>query len=132
MDPKAHPRLDPKLKETYDRIMGMKTGSKPPTPVSSGQVEQVTIDNKPATETAPSASNAPHTTGHLSHIAYNASSKMTKPEEKKHEEVTHEEKKEEHKEAKTSDSMVVPIILGVSGVIFFIFYAIFWMRFFGM
>lgn len=129
MDLKDHPKLDPKLKETYDRIMGMKTGTKPTTPPATEHVEEVTIDTKPAAD-APST--APHASGHLSHIAYNASSGTTKPDEKKHEAVKHEEKKPEHKEVNGNDSMVVPIVLGVSGVIFFVFYAIFWIRFFGM
>jgi len=126
MDLKAYPKLDPKLKETYDRIMGMKAGVKSHDPSSGEHVAQVTIDDTPATQ-PPHSPATQHAAGHLSHIAYNAATGTIKPEEKKH-----EIRSTDHKEERKPQSMIVPIILGVSGVIFFIFYAIFWMRFFGM
>jgi hypothetical protein len=125
MDPKLYPKLDPKLKETYDRIMGTATSGKP--------LHHAAQTASPRTHAAPAANlddavthqtqTTPH---HLSHIAYTASSGGLK---------THE-KKPEHGESKKSnskdDALIVPIIIGISGVIFFVAYAFFWVNFFGI
>lgn len=114
MDISAHPRLDPKLKETYDRIMGTSVGVKTPLP----QPEKPTKVATPSTHHA--EVKTPQQRGHLSHLAYSASNpkKETAPQ-------SHEGKKT------SDDSLLFTIIMGAGGVLFFVFYTIFWMSFLG-
>lgn len=119
MDITKHPKLDPKLQETYDRIMGTAVGVKAPThPAPAAHPAQ-----KAAPTTHKDAPEAHHTNGHLSHIAYNASSAQKK------EPVMHVKSQTQ---AVKSDSLLLPLLMGIGGVIFFVAYAIFWMRFFGL
>lgn len=132
MDIAAHPKLDPKLKETYDRIMGTSLGVKMPHAAppehhvthadgAPKKTHQESSHHAPAKETDHPAAPVHQAPGHLSHIAYSASSvKKT------------EEPKKAGEAAIKTDSLLFPIIMGAGGVIFFVFYAIFWMSFFGV
>lgn len=118
MDQKTYPNLNPKLKETYDRIMGTATTAHPPAATSNTQAAPAHHETHQAAPTVPQP---PHATpSHLSHLAYNASMAS------KHEKV----------QASTSglskQSLMLPILLAAGGVIFFVGYSIFWLNFFGL
>lgn len=122
MDAKTYPNLNPKLKETYDRIMGTATAAKPhaPTPAAAKSSTPLPHDQHDSTPAAPEHHVTP---GHLSHLAYNAS-------------MAHKKEKPESAPATTAgvkkDSLLLPLILAAGGVVFFVAYAIFWMSFFGL
>lgn len=123
MDITAHPRLDPKLKDTYDRIMGTTVGVKTPTPSHPAEKSP----DKPVTKTAEKHAAQSQNHGHLSHLAYSAAN----PKKEVHEtEPKPAAPTKSHKG--TEDSLLFPILLGAGGVLFFVFYAIFWMSFFGL
>lgn len=110
MDLKKHPNLDPKLKETYDRIMGTSVGVKPPVHTPAPDHE------------------TPHEAPHLSHIAYHADgTKKATPAPQPHTAPTHAQPT-----VVSHDSLLLPLLLGIGGVIFFVAYSIFWMRYFGL
>ena len=126
MDAKAYPNLNPKLKETYDRIMGTSTTVKVPHPADSHSTKHPSPAHQTVARAAVPQASAPKAPSHLSHgqlthIAYNAS------------QAARQEKKVEEKQSeKEGSSLVLPIVLGVGGVIFFVVYSFFWLNFFGM
>jgi hypothetical protein len=124
MDTKAYPNLDPKLKETYDRIMGTGTSAQPQSHAPVKHEDTVKPHMASGAHTPPAPKSSP-TTHRLSHIAYNATDGNLKGHDEK-------EKHEEKKSDSNKDTLIIPIVLGVCGVIFFVFYSIFWMNFFGM
>jgi hypothetical protein len=124
MDTQSYPNLDPKLKETYDRIMGTATSAKPVHHAANTSVHTAPASHAAAKSPTHPEQHSVHTDKvtspphHLSHIAYNAASGSL------------------HEEVKKSDQKtnvpMMPIVLAVGGVLFFIFYAVFWFNFFGM
>jgi hypothetical protein len=131
MDLKSYPNLDPKLKETYDRIMGTGTSVKPshhaaktPQTNASHSTQSTPHDATSHGSHTDKVSSTPH---HLTHLAYNAADGNLKAHEKGAN-TPHAEKKSEV----NKNNLIVPIVLGVCGVLFFVFYSYFWMNFFGM
>ncbi len=135
MDMTAHPKLDPKLKDTYDRIMGTSVGVKPPQPTVALKPEPTEVANTQhaeekndpqvgaaITEEKKAPVKAAPT---LSHIAYNA-------EEAKKQKQKTTESHHANPQVIRTDTLLFPLLIGAGGVIFFVFYAIFWMSFFGM
>ena len=109
MDIAKHPKLD--------RIMGTTVGVKSP-PHAPATPHPAAKAAAPTQKETPPAHQPP---GHIAHLAYNASSAPKK-------EPTHHAQTQ----AVKSDSLLLPLILGIGGVIFFVAYAIIWMRFFGL
>jgi hypothetical protein len=131
MDLKAYPNLDPKLKETYDRIMGTGTSVKPLHHAAKSPQTHSSHSTQSAAPT--SASHEAHTEKvsatphHLTHLAYNAADGNVKATDKGVN-ALHAEKKSEI----NNNNLILPIVIGVCGVLFFVFYSYFWMNFFGM
>lgn len=102
MDKKLYPNLDPKLKEVYDRVMGFNQPPTPPTPAKN-----------PASVPAPSyqpISISPKKSDPIPFIA-NVNVGVAS------------------KNKSSSSSMLLLIIVGL---IFFIVYGLFWVKFFNI
>lgn len=102
MDPKKATNLDPKLKETYERIMNTHVVATPApqTPVNPTTTQPVQAPQQPVASPQPQPQSA------------NAAPLVTAPPKK------------------TSNLMLVIYIL--AGVLFFIIYALFWIKFFNL
>lgn len=109
MDPKKAAALDPKLKEIYDRVMSTKVpppadtpavAPKPEVEVAAKPAERMVVQTVPQAETV-----APRATTHTGSF-------IAKPQ------------------GSGKKSNVLPIILIVFGILFFVGYAIFWIKFF--
>jgi hypothetical protein len=125
MDAKPYPNLNPKLKETYDRIMGTTTTVKMPHPAETHTAKNPspahqTVARAQVTPAARTTTPVHASTGQLTHIAYNAS--MAAKKEKAHTAANDKE----------VSSLLLPILLATGGVVFFVVYSIFWLNFFGM
>ncbi|MCL5432792.1 MAG: hypothetical protein M1524_01605 [Patescibacteria group bacterium] len=116
MDPKKPSELDPKLKEAYDRVMGTATPA-PQTPqpvVSQPAAPQVFTPSGASKPQVSNVSSAPQTTMVNSPSSTSASSTfVSKPGN-----------------AKSGGFSPVLIIFGL--LIFFVVYALFWVKFFGI
>lgn len=113
MDPKLAQNLDPKLKETYDRIMGTPVNiqSAPlPThePIQQEHVpiEQVVVPQPPPAEQTPS----PAVSTEPEMVNINATAEVAKPAAAK--------------------GKISPVIFVVLGVGFFLFYTVVWLKIF--
>lgn len=133
MDKKLPTNLDPKLKEVYDRVMGISLPQNnikqqqqivPQTPPQAPTVKPpqnqpnittlnatVPISTTPSSPTTPNVFVAPSVT--VPNEAVKGPSSILKPQEKK-------------------TSSISPVILIVLAVIFFVVYALFWMKFFNV
>lgn len=113
MDPKKPADLDPKLKEIYDRVMGTNV----PQQASSLPQPPPVVSNEPPTPPPIDA------TGAVTSIH---------PEEIKQEVVKIDSPSQENKTTKQNKSQVLPVFFVIGGIIFFIFYAIFWFKYFNV
>lgn len=106
MDPKTLPTLNPQLKEAYERVMGTSvTPAAPPVPVS---MPTTTTPPSPAPQpvAAPPSPVPPLTPTHhasTTFVAGNATQNKTKNS---------------------------PVIFIFAGIVFFVVYVLFWMKFF--
>lgn len=120
MDKKLYPTLDPKIKEVYDRVMGLSLATSPLAPSSPQKpVEKPvtqTISYQPSSNTTPQPAKppvpptAPATTTFTATAGTIASSSG----------------------AKIKNSTISPAILIVLGLVFFFVYALFWMKLFNL
>lgn len=135
MDPKTMPNLDPKLKEVYERVMKTQTqpppqpppSPPPPTPQPQAQPPPPVppaVNNEPSP--APSAkppaaelSPTPQNTFHSTQVFNpDAPSSTTSPST--------------DAAAPKSKGKISPVVLVLTGVVFFVIYAIVWMKIFNL
>lgn len=124
MDPKKMAQLDPKLKEAYERVMGSSTGA-PSAPTATQA--PASIPQSPITQT-------PMESMHATIPVQNPA--MTPPAPVVH--ATNN--KQPGNNVNISSAFVAtkksagisPLLLWVLGAIFFIAYAIFWIKFFNL
>ncbi len=106
MDPKTLPTLDPKLQEAYERVMGTSVTPAAPVPVST----PVTTPQPPPTTqpiaAAPLPPVPPLTPTHHASITFVAGN------------------------AEPSKTKNSPVIFIFAGLVFFVVYVLFWMKFF--
>lgn len=116
MDPKLAQNLDPKLQETYNRIMGTPVNIQSPPPPTHEPiqpqhvpVEQVVVPQAPPVEQIPSPT---PTTAEPEMVSINATAPIAKPAAAK--------------------GKISPIIFVVLGVGFFLFYTVVWLKIFNI
>ncbi|OGH17114.1 MAG: hypothetical protein A3C22_00565 [Candidatus Levybacteria bacterium RIFCSPHIGHO2_02_FULL_37_10] len=126
MDPKKPADLDPKLKEIYDRVMGTNvpqtTSSPEPPPAISSELPISSIEQPIQQPTAPTPPPI-DATGAIT---------STHPEQIKQEIVKIDSKTEENKTTKQNNSQVLPVFFVIGGIIFLVFYTIFWFKYFNV
>lgn len=118
MNPAAAQNLDPKLKETYDRIMGtqaapaqppsQKPSDAPTQPQEHVPIEQVVVPQVSPVEQVPS----PVTSAEPEMVNINATAEVAKPAAVK--------------------GKISPVIFIVLGVGFFLFYTVVWLKIFNI
>lgn len=116
MDPKMPSNLDPKLKEAYERVMGttIPKPSAPPTPAapsSPNPTAQIpTVEPTPQTPPTPAPSAAPQT---MANVGTTPSAFVANPQ-------------------KGKSGGISPVIIFLGLLVFFIVYALFWLKFFNV
>ncbi len=112
MDPKATANLDPKLKEAYDRVMSTPV----PKPADFSVAQESMHATIPLAPTPQTVSPTPVTPASTPppQVKQAVSFAVTMP---KH---------------SGGGSKMLPILFGLGGLVFFVVYAIFWVKFFGL
>lgn len=126
MDPKKPADLDPKLKEIYDRVMGTNV----PQQASSAQPPPITCDEpppqnieQPTQQVAAPIMPPTDATGAIT---------STHPEQIKQEVIKIDSQSEENKTTKQNKSQVLPVFFAIGGIVFLVFYVIFWFKYFNV
>jgi len=139
MNPKAPANLDPKLKETYERVMGTSFAPATLSPVPAQQRPiQTTVVQEPETPIAPIAPQPVMPTPLPPiNVANPASEMVQSPQMPK----TGDPFKEVAPPPATvimkgnapkKKNFLMPVLLGVGGLLFFVAYAVIWAKVFGM
>ncbi len=126
MNPKQPADLDPKLKETYERVMG--TGATPPAPTPQRPVQTTVVD-----QPSPASPIQPPT----------AQPTKSEPEMVQSPQTPKSNQSFKTPEAPLANVMVkgpsvkgkkslMPVLLIIGGIIFFVSYAVIWAKLFGI
>lgn len=119
MNPNLAQSLDPKLKETYDRVMGMQLNPRPATPKSPQPVAPVPQSQTPVQPASPVS--APE------HSAQDDSQvemvNINTPTPQGQTNTT---------AASAKKSKIKPVIFVAAGVLFFAIYTVIWLKFFSI
>jgi hypothetical protein len=125
MNPKSVNDLDPKLKETYERVMGTSLGANPTESAAPTMETQPVTQPEPqaqpeAPAPAPTVENsssqvfrADNTTASVETATVNPPSKDAKP-------------------AKADGKKLLPVIIAVGAIVFFAIYALLWAKLLGL
>ncbi|MGA2968051.1 MAG: hypothetical protein ABSD69_02685 [Candidatus Levyibacteriota bacterium] len=130
MNPKSVNDLDPKLKETYERVMGTSLGgdSAPPPAMETQPVSQPS-EPKPEPQAQPEpqpGESAPIEGSTVSQVF--RADNTTKPTET----AVVNPPSENQKAAKKGGKKLLPVIIVVGAVIFFAIYAVLWAKLLGL
>lgn len=125
MDPKNLPNLDPKLKEAYERVMGTST-TPPAVPPAVHPADAATA---PSTPTPPPPAVPPAPT---QPIPQTVTPIVTPPPTTTQTSHVHTTTSFVAADSTKSSAKISPIILLFAGVIFFLVYAVFWLKFFNL
>jgi hypothetical protein len=128
MNPKSINDLDPKLKETYERVMGTSFGTEPkPAP---------TMETQPVEQTPPQASVTPQPQAPASLPSENSTvvSQVFRADntDKSTETATVNALSKKETAAKKNGNKTLMIIVGVGAVVFFAVYAVIWAKLLGL
>lgn len=128
MNPKDVNDLDPKLKETYERVMGTSLGGSP-TPPPTMETQPLTTQPEPKPE--PQAQPEPQiplpTEGSTVSQVFRADNT-----DKATQTATVNPPSKNEKKAKAGGGKLLPIIIIVGAVIFFVVYAVLWAKLAGL
>jgi hypothetical protein len=133
MNPKAPGNLDPKLKETYERVMGTSFGSATPAPAQKRTVQTTVVQEPQASITPQPVATVPPPIDVANPLPEMVSSPQTPKGDPFKETVpppTTVIMKGNATQKKKN--ILLPVFLVIGGLIFFVAYAVFWAKVFGL
>ena len=137
MNPKVPANLDPKLKETYERVMGTSFApATPSTPPAQPRPIQTTVVQEPEDPiaAAPVMQEAPLPPINVADPSSEMVQSPQMPKTDNHFQETVPPPTTVLMQGATpkKKNFLIPVLLGVGGLIFFVAYAVIWAKVFGM
>ena len=134
MNPKSVNDLDPKLKETYERVMGTSFGSNPTPPAPTMETQPIEQNvTQPAPEQSPEPQMQVETPTASTNQETTVSQVFRADESTKSPDTTTVNPPSKNETTtKTNKSKSMLIIIGVGAVIFFVAYAVLWAKLLGL